>query len=405
MSIKLNLGSGIEGAIVGYQNLDIKNGKPAYPLEIEPGTVDEIRASHLLEHFSHRQIIDVLKNWVQALRPGGILKIAVPDFGLIAERYLHGTDAERVHTIGYIMGGHVDKYDRHGALFDKPTLEQLLKTAGLLNIGPWDSQIKDCASLDISLNLQGQKQEASADEPERSEFTKINAVMSMPRLAFTENMFAAMRIVRDLGIEVTRGCGVFWGQVLTRMMEQHLDDGTEYILTVDYDTWFVSDHVIRLCQLMAENPQADIIVPIQAGRQLDAPLLGVRDDKGRPKTQALVSDFEGDLAPIGTGHFGLTLIRASALKKMQKPWFLPQPGPDGGWNEGRIDEDIYFWNNAAASGLKVFLANDVYIGHLQQVCTFCETVDKNWQPMHVYLNDLEMGKVPKHCKPVIELKK
>jgi hypothetical protein len=52
--------------------------------------------------------------------------------------------------------------------------------------------------------------------------------------------------------------------------------------------------------------------------------------------------FEGDLSKIATGHFGLTLFRASTLKKLPHPWFLPDPDKDGLWEKDRVDEDIYF---------------------------------------------------------------
>ena len=77
--IKLNLGAG-DIPIDGYISIDRKTGQEAYPLAYEDGSVDEIRASHILEHFGLREISAVLKNWWDKLKPGGLLKIAVPDF-------------------------------------------------------------------------------------------------------------------------------------------------------------------------------------------------------------------------------------------------------------------------------------------------------------------------------------
>ena len=53
-------------------------------------SVDEIRASHVLEHFPQAQLPAVIADWVRALTKGGKLKIAVPDFAKIAEGYLKG---------------------------------------------------------------------------------------------------------------------------------------------------------------------------------------------------------------------------------------------------------------------------------------------------------------------------
>jgi predicted SAM-dependent methyltransferase len=85
--LKLNLGSG-QFKIKGYENIDKMYGTDAYPLQYDLGEVDEIRASHILEHFGKHEVLNVLKNWVDKLRPGGVLKIAVPDFDKIAVDYI-----------------------------------------------------------------------------------------------------------------------------------------------------------------------------------------------------------------------------------------------------------------------------------------------------------------------------
>src|SRR5262247_2208869 len=55
-SIKLNLGGGLR-KIPGYQNIDRKLGTEVYPLrEWADNSIDEIRASHILEHFPYREI-------------------------------------------------------------------------------------------------------------------------------------------------------------------------------------------------------------------------------------------------------------------------------------------------------------------------------------------------------------
>ena len=79
-SVRLNLGSG-RTPIPGWTNVDIKAGGSAYPLtQYADGSVDEIRASHILEHFSHHEVALVLREWVRVLKRGGKLYIAVPDF-------------------------------------------------------------------------------------------------------------------------------------------------------------------------------------------------------------------------------------------------------------------------------------------------------------------------------------
>lgn len=148
--MKLNLGSGPK-PIEGYQNLDRKTGHEVYPLSFADGVADVVRASHVLEHFSHRETALVLADWVRVLKPGGWLKLAVPDFDYAS------THRDHPHWKMWIMGGHIDGDDCHGAIFTQKELATLMHDAGLVNIQLWKSEIQDCAALPVSLNLMGQK--------------------------------------------------------------------------------------------------------------------------------------------------------------------------------------------------------------------------------------------------------
>ena len=158
--LKLNLGAG-DIPLTGYVNIDRKTGQEVYPLAYDDYSVDEIRASHILEHFGINEISKVLKNWVDKLKPGGVLKVAVPDFDKIIELYKGGD----IKTAGYVCGGQTDDNDYHKSIFNRRALTNKLEKAGLIGISYWESEIKDCASLPVSLNLQGTK---LAGSPERS---------------------------------------------------------------------------------------------------------------------------------------------------------------------------------------------------------------------------------------------
>lgn len=172
--MKLNLGSGNCPLGDGWLNLDGKTGDSLYPLfkyqgdgkssGFDSGCAEEIRASHCLEHFSHHQTAAILQEWVRVLKPGGWLKIAVPDFDWILNtRNRQAWDGKAPDGIleSYLFGGQTDEDDFHKALFDTRKLERLLSDCGLINIKPWTSEIQDCASLPVSLNLMGQKPEAT----------------------------------------------------------------------------------------------------------------------------------------------------------------------------------------------------------------------------------------------------
>jgi len=167
--MKLNLGSG-DCPLEGYINLDAKTDDSLFPLvrhcceiaDHEPvpcpdNAYDEVRASHVLEHFPHGQTLNVLKEWVRVLKPGGWLKIAVPDFEWIVSRRRpeYGISEDLLQM--YLFGGQTDENDYHKAVFTFDKLKRLLEECGLVGIQPWTSEIQDCASLPVSLNLMGQK--------------------------------------------------------------------------------------------------------------------------------------------------------------------------------------------------------------------------------------------------------
>ncbi len=392
-TVRLNVGSG-DTLLPGYIPIDRKLGREAYPLDVPDNSVDEIRASHVLEHFSHREMYYVLAHWVQKLKVGGVLKIAVPDFRKIAEQYMAG---ESNMACQYVMGGQIDDDDQHRCIFDESSLRMAMERAGLEDIQHWESEVKDTASLPISLNLMGRKSERARRE------LKAVAVMSMPRLCFTDNVFTAIGVLRPLGISFEWGTGVFWGQVLTRLMTQHLHDGTEVIITMDYDTWFHRNHVIRLFQLLAAHPEADAIIPMQVQRERDLVMAGRSDDIGHVKTGYTDEDLSSELIPTGTGHFGLTVFRVSSLRDLPHPWFVGKPNAQGKWEYGRMDDDIWFWHNFAENGRKAFVAPDVRIGHMQLMCTFPAFRDGGCVPAHVHMSDVTAGKVPPGCIPDVEM--
>jgi len=410
--VKLNLGGG-DFIVDGYRNIDRKFGLEVYPLPVEyaDGTVDEIRASHILEHFSGRETYKVLKHWADKLKVGGVIKVAVPDFRKIAQDYLSGK-AEK--TASFVMGGQEDDNDYHKAVFDEESVTKLLEACGLTNIEKWQDEIQDCSSFDVSLNLMGTKAEPSrlcSENKPAAEGTvtsqvdckKVAAVISMGRLTFSDNQFCATKALAPLGVELIQGIGVFWGQLLSRSIQQAIDKGKEYILTLDYDTYFNKEQFLYLCWLMNSNPDVDAIVPLQIRREGDFPLLGKyeadRFPKGQKTTQVPMDVFSEPLTPIVTGHFGMTLLRVSALKKLSKPWFKGEPNEDGEWGDNRVDEDIYFWNKFYDEGFKAVLAREVGIGHMQLMCTFAGTWDERWKPRHMYITDVREKGIPEHCLP------
>jgi len=348
---KVNVGCG-DYEIPGFLGLDAKRGDSIFPLEAEG--LSEIRASHCLEHFPATQIESVIADWVRALEPGGTLKIAVPDFRILAQQYL--AEAELPFQ-SYVMGAQADELDYHKSLFDERTLASLLRDAGLVCIRRWKSEIDDCAALPISLNLAGTKP---------CPMPKVSGVISVPRLGFNDFWSCAYAHLSTLGIKLRKSGGAYWERDLAVGIEEVLSqDDPEFVLTCDYDSIFDSTQVRDLIDLGRRYPHADAIAPIQPARHHNRPIFTAQDADGKLIQQISRDQLvNGEIMKARTAHFGLTLFRASKLKTLPKPWMQRKYDVDGGYHgDGAMDPDVQFWESWANAGNTLYMALRVPIGH------------------------------------------
>lgn len=88
--MKLNLGAG-RRKYKGYTCIDIEpKNNPDIVGDFRQMTfsdIDEIRAEHLLEHFSRDDGLLVLNQWRDWLKPGGVLIVETPDFEYICKGF------------------------------------------------------------------------------------------------------------------------------------------------------------------------------------------------------------------------------------------------------------------------------------------------------------------------------
>lgn len=386
MSIKLNIGGG-GLPIPGFIEVDRRSGGEAYPLRIpdhpdlssqfeqagqkyrqgaNPGeryweladdSVDEIRASHVLEHFGHRQVMDVLREWVRVLKPGGRIRIAVPDFAQCVKHYTD--DDTNLPIMGYIFGGQSDENDYHKSAFDQGLLSEMLRALGINDIRRWTSEIQDCAALPISLNLEGFKRQPLKIEG-------LAVISSRNRLGFTLHEWCSHNALYPLGLRPVVCTGVFWSHGLTELMEAAIDAKYRYILTLDHDTAYTRHDVEDLYELMERTSEADAICATQMLREGDRVLAVIKGDDGKYQTSLSREELAGDLLKLSSGHFGLTILRVSSYARFQRPWFCEAPDPDGRWGDKRLDADASFWQQWRKSGNTLFQANRVVIGHLEE---------------------------------------
>lgn len=383
--LKLNLGGG-GITIEGFTEVDAKSGGTLYPVAcmngdgtahaVAEGTVSTIRASHVLEHFSHRASQNVLGHWVSLLKPGGKIRIAVPDFDLIVRAYLQKRLDWPVEA--YLFGGQIDTNDYHYSSFTEDTLRYLMHSVGLERIRRWKSDIQDCASLPVSLNLEGYKSLPLVKFPDN----EAHAIFSKPRLNFTDNDEANHRSFVPLGIPVRVCRSVYFEQAMTQGIMLSIKNGVKYIYTGDYDSLYDWHHVRELHRIMEANPGADAICSMQCRRDMDAALITMTDADGKIRAQVPIEEMESDLIPVSTGHFGLTILRAEKFSKMPTPWFIGTPGKDGMWGEDRIDADVSFWMKWKECGNTLYVAPGASIGHLELVATFIDRNGKRiYQPV------------------------
>jgi predicted SAM-dependent methyltransferase len=98
------------------------------------GSVQEIYACHVLEHFAHDEIQPILRRWYEVLSPGGVLRISVPDIDRIVRIYYknfkHFETRENSPWIGLIYGGQSTPYDFHKTGFNACWLGYQLELCG-----------------------------------------------------------------------------------------------------------------------------------------------------------------------------------------------------------------------------------------------------------------------------------
>ena len=152
--MKLHLGCGPK-YIPGFTHVDVIGGDHIHhqgtvsELPFPDDSADLIYASHILEHFSRLDIQKVLCEWYRVLRPGGILRIAVPDFSACAKIYYEeGLKDGLTGLVGLICGGQRNEYDFHKMIFDEPFLTGELLALGFREVRRWDWRLTEHASID-----------------------------------------------------------------------------------------------------------------------------------------------------------------------------------------------------------------------------------------------------------------
>ena len=350
--------------------------------DASPASFSEINAGDALARQAPNDAISTLKVWASKIVDGGLLSLIVPDFDAVVESYAGGDGRAEALATGD---------GAYRSIWNRDKISRTLNLSGFEILGSADGT--SWRNEKGFLSLVARK--ITRPTP-KLPMADVHAVMSMPRVCWTDTMGAVHLVCSKLGINFTKATGVFWGQCLQRVMESVTaqENGPKYILTIDYDSIFNEQDVIRLWQIMETNEDIAALCPLQIGRDRETVLLTLTDEQGNLRRTADPSEFHVDALDIGTGHFGLTMIRTSALRTMPKPWFLGVPNAVGEWGEGRIDDDIYFWKSLKANGGRIAVCPKVRIGHLQLVITW---PNESLQSIHQYVSKYNDDGRPDEC--------
>jgi predicted SAM-dependent methyltransferase len=134
------------------------------PLPFPDKTVHNIYSSHLLEHFTYKEVMAVLAECKRILVSGGSFSVAVPNARLYLESYSNPgkTNIESLCRSKQGLNGHtridyvnymayMDGY--HKYMYDEENLVEILNTAGFKNasLRDFDETIDEKSRDDISI--------------------------------------------------------------------------------------------------------------------------------------------------------------------------------------------------------------------------------------------------------------
>jgi hypothetical protein len=171
-ALRLNLGCG-DKILPGYVNVDIAaNRGGARPdvvcdlrnlASFSDSSVDEVLSVHVVEHFWRWEVLDILKEWVKVLKPGGTMILECPNLLSACQELLRdpevasgaGGEGQRTMWVFYGDPGWRDPLMVHRWGYTPHSLAQVMSEAGLVNVRQEPAQFKLREPRDM--RLVGQK--------------------------------------------------------------------------------------------------------------------------------------------------------------------------------------------------------------------------------------------------------
>jgi predicted SAM-dependent methyltransferase len=164
--LRIEIGSG-RHPTPGYVHVDfdrrarhLEHVAHAWRLPFPDGAAEELIAVHVLEHVHPARVLETLREWRRVLRPGGTVRIHVPNATAIFRAYETAPASQRWALVHAIYGMERDarvsspddldaERDRpdHKAIYDFRLLADVLRRAGFVDVEDLSAELEDRHTL------------------------------------------------------------------------------------------------------------------------------------------------------------------------------------------------------------------------------------------------------------------
>ena len=124
-----------------------------YGIPLPDECADYVFASHFLEHLSRRRGEHLVRESARILKPGGVIRIAVPDLAYFIRAWEEG-DKDRAMD-GIFEDLDLGHFARHRYMYDYDMLEGLMRRAGLTGVTRCDFRQGRTPDIDVLDNRPG----------------------------------------------------------------------------------------------------------------------------------------------------------------------------------------------------------------------------------------------------------
>jgi SAM-dependent methyltransferase len=157
--LRLNLGCG-DKHLPGYINVDVASSRAGVRPDVQcdlrelkpfaADSADELLAVHVVEHFWRWEIVDVLREWLRTLKPGGQMIVECPNLLEACRAFLEdpvggarpGREGQRTMWVFYGDPAWRDPLMCHRWNYTPESLKAIMEEAGLVRVRQEPAQFK-----------------------------------------------------------------------------------------------------------------------------------------------------------------------------------------------------------------------------------------------------------------------